>query len=122
MPTATATAPASGFSWLLDGSSMTTLHLNLDTNGSSYGPGQLFLVDGQNRFCTTTGLFPILRVDTAGNPIVGIFPMNTTSQVGIAHIPGQTTAGTADLLVQTSVPCSAQPMMLRFTGAITYGP
>jgi hypothetical protein len=121
-PTATATAPVGGFSWLLNGTPTSKLQLNLDAGGSSYGPGQLFLVDGQARFCTAPGTFPTLRVDIAGQPIVGAFPMNTTSQVGIAHIPGQTTAGTADLLVETRVPCTAQPMMIRFSGAITYGP
>ena len=69
---------------------MATLPLNLDAGGTSYAPGQLFLVDGQGRFCTKGGLFPTLRVDTTSHPIIGIFPMNTTTRVGIAHIPGQT--------------------------------
>jgi len=52
--------------------------------------GQLILIDSQMRFCSDESLRPTLNVDVANSPIVGAFPVSTTSepakQVGIASI------------------------------------
>ena len=118
-PTVTPTS-GGGLSWSLNGSSVA--NITIPQGGMSYPPGMLDLIDGQNRFCTTAGIFPVLTIDTTNNPPIGVFPMNTTGRVGIGNIPGVPQPGTYDVLIQTRVPCSAsQPMTLRFSGAITYG-
>jgi hypothetical protein len=97
-----------------------TANITIPQAGMSYQPGMLYLVDGQNRFCTMDGKRPVLTVQPS-NGVIGVFGDNTTGQVGISNIPmGQ--PGTHAVTVQTFVPCSAAaPTMLPpFSGAITY--
>lgn len=125
-PTPTATAgltptptPGGGLRFTLQGEHVNNISVPLA--GLGYPPNQLDLHDGQARFCTTPGKQPLLAVDVASKPIVGVFPDNTPDLAGIANIP-LGPAGTYDLLIQTFVPCSAaQPTTLRMSDAITYG-
>jgi hypothetical protein len=103
-PTPTITpAGGSGLSWLVNGNLATTL--TVPQNGMGFPQGQLILVDSQMRFCSDESLRPILNVDVANSPIVGVFPVSTTSapakQVGIASTPAALQPGTVDLLVST---------------------
>lgn len=119
-PSATPTPGGSGFTWILNGTSVPTV--TIPRTGMTFAPNVLFLRDSQKRFCTGAGLLPGLFVDFKDGSTGPVgFSSPTTDQVVIGNIPGRSQGGTYDLLIKTFTNCQgSMPITLKMEKAITY--
>ena len=119
-PTQTpATSPA--LVWVLKGTPIPALNNICFEAGQTYTQGDLFLQDLGSRFCTASGLGPVLTVAAPTPQTIGVYPSTTSSEVGIADIPPVSSAGTYDVVIQTFAQCTpGPPITIAMPAAIAF--
>lgn len=134
-PSPTPTPTGSPFTWLLDAAFPRTNLRTVPHNGLTLVyPYQrrrhsLDLQDSANRFCTESGLFPVVRLDLdpadcENECLLGVFPQDTRAAIHIARLPAlhRRAGGTFDVLIDTVIGCQmgTPPTRLRMPAAVTY--
>lgn len=118
-PTGTTPTPTStpgALVWVLNGTPADNLTVPAD--GQTYGTGVLNIQDSGNRFCTSAGKYPVVKVNGA---TMGAFePPTSSGTVGIANIPGGTAGMTYDVTILTFAECNDPQITLTMPDAITY--